>query len=197
METQNLVLNLETRNGTASHLGWCVRPFSSGQWSPVGLPDQVFKTRKLPDGLIYLITHIFISQMDDGTYQFFQGRNVLPLSSAKPSLQTTFAGVQRSPNLKSTVNLKRKIESSHHASGIQKSSATGSSHPKEWSLGEEKKVREPRSMGWGWTAISGQLPGRSSIACRLHFQNVLEPKLRWNEEEKTKFARLYDRYVLK
>lgn len=46
-----------------------------------------------------------------------------------------------------------------------------------------------------WEDISRNLPGRSAISCRLHYQNYLERKCEWDEEKKNKLARLYDRYV--
>ncbi len=44
-----------------------------------------------------------------------------------------------------------------------------------------------------WEDISNRLPGRTVIACRLHYQNYLERRQPWDEEKKDKLARLYDR----
>ncbi|KAG7103207.1 hypothetical protein HYQ44_017295 [Verticillium longisporum] len=44
-----------------------------------------------------------------------------------------------------------------------------------------------------WEDISKRLPGRSAISCRLHYQNYLERRSEWDEEKKTKLARLYER----
>jgi hypothetical protein len=44
-----------------------------------------------------------------------------------------------------------------------------------------------------WDDISKRLPGRSSIACRLHYQNYLEKRGKWTEERKNKLARVYER----
>lgn len=46
-----------------------------------------------------------------------------------------------------------------------------------------------------WEDISKQLPGRSAISCRLHYQNYLERRSEWDEDRKNKLARLYERYV--
>lgn len=46
-----------------------------------------------------------------------------------------------------------------------------------------------------WDEISKQLPGRSAISCRLHYQNYLERRSEWDEDRKNKLARLYERYV--
>ena len=44
-----------------------------------------------------------------------------------------------------------------------------------------------------WDDISKRLPGRSSISCRLHYQNFLERRPEWDEEKKNKLAVLYER----
>jgi len=46
-----------------------------------------------------------------------------------------------------------------------------------------------------WDDISERLPGRSSISCRLRYQNYLEKRAVWDEEKKNKLATLYARYV--
>lgn len=46
-----------------------------------------------------------------------------------------------------------------------------------------------------WDDIAKRLPGRSSISCRLRYQNYLEKRAIWDEEKKNKLARLYARYV--
>lgn len=46
-----------------------------------------------------------------------------------------------------------------------------------------------------WDDIAKRLPGRSSISCRLRYQNYLEKRAVWDEEKKNKLARLYARYV--
>lgn len=53
-----------------------------------------------------------------------------------------------------------------------------------------------RRTGMKWEDISKRLPGRSATSCRLRYQNYSENRPDWDEEEKTKLARLYDRYVL-
>jgi hypothetical protein len=46
-----------------------------------------------------------------------------------------------------------------------------------------------------WDDIAKRLPGRSSISCRLRYQNYLEKRAIWDEEKKNRLARLYARYV--
>ncbi|KAF2844733.1 hypothetical protein T440DRAFT_547130 [Plenodomus tracheiphilus IPT5] len=44
-----------------------------------------------------------------------------------------------------------------------------------------------------WDDIAKRVPGRSSISCRLRYQNYLEKRAIWDEEKKNKLARLYAR----
>ncbi|KAM0814930.1 putative Myb-like DNA-binding domain-containing protein [Seiridium cardinale] len=63
----------------------------------------------------------------------------------------------------------------------------------KWSPDEDALIIELRGSGMKWEDISKRLTGRSSISCRLHYQNYLEKRSVWDEEKKTKLARLYDR----
>ncbi|KAI1842727.1 hypothetical protein JX266_011048 [Neoarthrinium moseri] len=63
----------------------------------------------------------------------------------------------------------------------------------KWSPEEDALIIELRGSGMKWEDISKRLPGRSAISCRLHYQNYLERRSEWDEERKTKLARLYDR----
>lgn len=65
----------------------------------------------------------------------------------------------------------------------------------KWSAEEDALIIELRGSGMKWDDVSARLPGRSSISCRLHYQNYLERRSEWDEEKKNKLARLYDRYV--
>ena len=76
-------------------------------------------------------------------------------------------------------------------------------HPSEpakkqskWSAEEDVLVIELRGSGMKWEDISENIPGRSSISCRLHYQNYLERRCEWDEERINKLARLYERYVM-
>lgn len=83
--------------------------------------------------------------------------------------------------------------------------SSGHAHPSEspakkqskWSPDEDAKIIELRGNGMKWEDISKQLPGRSAISCRLHYQNYLERRSEWDEDRKNKLARLYERYVEK
>lgn len=90
------------------------------------------------------------------------------------------------------------------ASSAAASSKRGSpamSHPlaspakkqSKWSSHEDLLIVQLRGVGIKWEDIAKRLPGRSSISCRLHYQNYLERKSQWDEEKKNKLARLYDR----
>ncbi|KAK4655840.1 hypothetical protein QC762_305940 [Podospora pseudocomata] len=62
----------------------------------------------------------------------------------------------------------------------------------KWSTEEDNKIINLRGQGNEWDDISKLLPGRSSVSCRLHYQNYLEQP-RWDEERKNSFARKYER----
>lgn len=65
----------------------------------------------------------------------------------------------------------------------------------KWSAEEDALIIELRGNNMKWEDISKRLPGRSSISCRLHYQNYLERRSEWDDERKNKLARLYERYV--
>ncbi|KAK4240288.1 snRNA-activating protein complex subunit 4 [Achaetomium macrosporum] len=64
----------------------------------------------------------------------------------------------------------------------------------KWSAEEDALIIELRGSGMKWDDISKRLPGRSSISCRLHYQNYLERRSEWDEERKNRLARLYERF---
>ena len=63
----------------------------------------------------------------------------------------------------------------------------------KWSKDEDALIISLRGSNMKWDDISQRMPGRTAIACRLHYQNYLERKNPWDEEKKDKLARLYDR----
>ena len=65
----------------------------------------------------------------------------------------------------------------------------------KWTPEEDNLTIELRGQGMKWDDIAKRLPGRSSISCRLRYQNYLEKRAVWDEEKKNKLARLYARYV--
>ncbi len=73
--------------------------------------------------------------------------------------------------------------------------ATPAKKQSKWSQQENELIINLRGTGMKWEDISRNLPGRSAISCRLHYQNYLERKCEWDEEKKNKLARLYDRCV--
>ncbi|CAZ84917.1 unnamed protein product [Tuber melanosporum] len=64
----------------------------------------------------------------------------------------------------------------------------------KWSADEDAKIIDLRGRGHKWEDISRELPGRSAISCRLHYQNYLERRPEWDEERKDRLARLYERF---
>jgi hypothetical protein len=65
----------------------------------------------------------------------------------------------------------------------------------KWAPEEDSLITELRGQGRTWKDIAKSLPGRSSMSCRLRYQNYLEKRVVWDEEKKTKLALLYARYV--
>ncbi|KAG8526359.1 uncharacterized protein KY384_000352 [Bacidia gigantensis] len=66
----------------------------------------------------------------------------------------------------------------------------------KWDAEEDARIIQLRGEGKKWAEISKRLPGRTEIACRLHFQNYLEKRGQWDEEKKTRLARVYERMRL-
>ncbi|KAF7502532.1 hypothetical protein GJ744_005619 [Endocarpon pusillum] len=64
----------------------------------------------------------------------------------------------------------------------------------KWSPEEDERIIRLRGDAMKWEDISKQLPGRSAISCRLHYQNYLERRSEWDEDRKNKLARLYERF---
>ncbi|QSS59409.1 hypothetical protein I7I51_08844 [Histoplasma capsulatum] len=56
----------------------------------------------------------------------------------------------------------------------------------KWSSEEDVLIIELRQRGMAWGDISKELPGRSALSCRLHYQNYLERRSEWSEDRKTK-----------
>ncbi|KEF50985.1 uncharacterized protein A1O9_12962 [Exophiala aquamarina CBS 119918] len=65
----------------------------------------------------------------------------------------------------------------------------------KWSADEDSEIVRLRRAGAKWSEISKSLPGRSAISCRLHYRNYLEKPSKLDENEKVKFATLYQKYV--
>ncbi|KAL9017120.1 MAG: hypothetical protein Q9185_005522 [Variospora sp. 1 TL-2023] len=66
---------------------------------------------------------------------------------------------------------------------------------RQWTKDEDEIVRTRREQNppMKWEEIAAEIPGRSSTACRLRFQNYQERKAPWTDAEKETLARLYDR----
>ncbi|KAF2205402.1 hypothetical protein GQ43DRAFT_15324 [Delitschia confertaspora ATCC 74209] len=65
---------------------------------------------------------------------------------------------------------------------------------KKWGPEDDNIMVELRGQGMKWDDVAKRFPGRSSIACRLRYQNYLEKRAHWDEEKKNKLARLYARF---
>lgn len=105
-----------------------------------------------------------------------------PLQLPRPSGPTLAV-----PSLASSSSKRGPPTASHPAASPAKK------HNSKWSSGEDELIISLRGDGMKWDDISERLPGRTPIACRLHYQNYLERRVPWDEEKKDKLARLYDR----
>jgi hypothetical protein len=65
----------------------------------------------------------------------------------------------------------------------------------KWTPEEDNSTIELRGRGIKWDDIAKHLLGRSPTSCRLRYQNYLEKRTVWDEENKDTLARLYARYV--
>ena len=63
----------------------------------------------------------------------------------------------------------------------------------KWSAEEDALLVRLRGKGMIWDDISKFLQGRTSMSCRLHYQNYLERRAEWSEEKKSELARRYER----
>ncbi|KAI1561707.1 MYB DNA-binding domain containing protein [Pyrenophora tritici-repentis] len=61
----------------------------------------------------------------------------------------------------------------------------------KWTPKEDNQVIKLRGEKMRWADIAKQLPGRNPLSCRLRYQNYLEKRVNWDEETKSKLARLY------
>ncbi|ORX92421.1 hypothetical protein BCR34DRAFT_500750 [Clohesyomyces aquaticus] len=64
----------------------------------------------------------------------------------------------------------------------------------KWTLEEDNLTIELRGQGMKWDNIAKRLPGRSSISCRLRYQNYLEKRTIWDGKQLNKLARSYARF---
>jgi len=92
------------------------------------------------------------------------------------------------PALTTWSNPKRSPPAAPHPSA-----SPGKKQSPKWGRDEDALLISLRGSGMKWEDISHRLPGRTVIACRLHYQNYLERRQLWDEKKKTKLARLYDR----
>jgi len=78
-----------------------------------------------------------------------------------------------------------------------KSTSSPSKKQTKWTPEEDAIIIELRGRNEKWEDISKKLPGRSTIAARLRYQNYIERQSVWDDEKKTKLARLYERFKSK
>lgn len=66
----------------------------------------------------------------------------------------------------------------------------------KWSAEENALLTELRGAKLKWDDVSKRFPGRSTLSCRLHYQNFLERRAEWDEHKEIKLSRLYERQAL-
>jgi hypothetical protein len=62
---------------------------------------------------------------------------------------------------------------------------------RQWSLEEDALIVKLRRKNMIWEDIAKEFPGRSAIACLLHYQNYLEKSIDWHEDRNDHLARAY------
>jgi hypothetical protein len=63
----------------------------------------------------------------------------------------------------------------------------------EWSAAEDEKIVKLRTDNMKWADIANELPGRTSIGCRLRYQNYLFNRAAWTETSKNNLATTYEK----
>lgn len=122
--------------------------------------------------------------------QSVHGSQQLPQQPPPPPLSNTARAVfQQNPGLNpAAASAKRPPPSGNNTSKSPNKSRG------KWTPAEDAKIIVLRGRGMKWDDISNEIPGRSTISCRLHYQNYLEKRADWDEEKRNKLARVYDRY---
>ncbi|KAF2844616.1 hypothetical protein T440DRAFT_484055 [Plenodomus tracheiphilus IPT5] len=129
----------------------------------------------------------------------------MPAYSAHHPAST--ASIQGGPVLPAIAELRLPFHSRTPVSdaiqpGLPKRAASQASLPEEspakkeskWAPEEDNLTIELRGQGMKWDDIAKRLQGRSSISCRLRYQNYLQKRVVWNEEKKNRLARLCARF---
>ena len=93
------------------------------------------------------------------------------------------------PLIKTAPDPRKRLQPSHTAEPPAKKHS-------RWLPEEDTLLIRLRGNGLSWEELSKELPGRSAISCRLHYQNYLERRVVWTEDENNKLARLYTQYVI-
>lgn len=119
--------------------------------------------------------------------------------SAPAQQQQAITPPPQAPSFQKQASGSRPIAPASRPGARRSMPTTGSDQPakkqSKWSADEDTIIIELRGKGMKWEDISRNLPGRSAISCRLHYQNYLERRSEWDEGRKDKLAQLYERYV--
>lgn len=122
-------------------------------------------------------------------------------STAPPLPASTFLpqpfNVPRQPSIGSQASLLIPATSSKRTASTspQDSRQERKKPSRQWSKADSEELLKLRTGGKKWDDIAARFSGRSNTACRLRYQNYLERRYPWTEEEKKALAQLYERYV--
>lgn len=61
-----------------------------------------------------------------------------------------------------------------------------------WTSEEDSHLLLLRENGFGWQEVSEKLPGRSPVACELHWKNDVWDESMWTDEKKNRLAKVYE-----
>lgn len=117
------------------------------------------------------------------------GSQQLPSQPPPPLSNTAQAVFQQNPGLNPAAASAKRPPPNGNPASVSPNKTRG-----KWTPAEDAKIIVLRGRGMKWDDISLEIPGRSSISCRLHYQNYLEKRADWDEEQRNKLARVYDRY---
>jgi len=101
-----------------------------------------------------------------------------------------------SPALESPAVQLPSSSTKRRASAVERANEPPTKKTQKWSAEENALLTELRGARMKWDDISKRFPGRSTLSCRLHYQNFLEKRAEWDEDKRTKLSRLYERYEL-
>ena len=77
----------------------------------------------------------------------------------------------------------RRLQESRHPNNSALSMPANQRRARKWTKSEDELIISLRKKGTTWKAMAKQLPLRTGLACRLHYQNYLRCRLALDEKE--------------